>query len=177
MSHYSHYRGRSIGRIIHFIYSYCGYSIGSTCTVGEKIVFHERGNALKHLADVKWSEHFGEGDVPEFTFYGSDAEYFQQQQILNRSKAIEESLERAAAESMIECVPGPVVQVLNEKAFRSAHWMASGFEKKEQFYICTPAVNHAVQKKEFRVEIPNFGSGRRIYSWNDECGWLLMGKY
>lgn len=58
------YRGRCIGRVIHFLYHYAGMSVAEYATIGSDRVEY-RG---KTFATYTWSNDFGKVDVPIFTF-------------------------------------------------------------------------------------------------------------
>lgn len=58
---YSHYRGRSVGRVIHFLHEYLGYNIAEYATVGGEGVHY--GDKL--VGTIEW-----EDDIPHFQFTG-----------------------------------------------------------------------------------------------------------
>jgi hypothetical protein len=63
------YRGRCIGRVIHFLYHYAGMDVAEHATIGGDCVEYHG----KPFARFTWSDRFGRCDVPEFTFL-DDAE-------------------------------------------------------------------------------------------------------
>lgn len=69
-SWHNQYRGKSIGRILHFVYHYCGFNVMEDCTVGEDSV-HYFG---KKIATFKWLQAYD--DIPVFEFIDGSAERF-----------------------------------------------------------------------------------------------------
>lgn len=83
---YSGCRGRSLGRILHFIESYCGFNIMESCEVGGS----QPGIGEVHywgelLATFTWNH----GDIPTFVFYGKQAKYFTEQQEQHKQEIID----------------------------------------------------------------------------------------
>lgn len=79
MSFFSNYGPKTIGRCMYFIQYYCGLHVAETCTFGESGV---------HLCDendatIEWDE---EGN-PHFTFLGSMARFYGEQQEINFERA------------------------------------------------------------------------------------------
>jgi len=66
MTPYSNYKGRSVGRIVHYIYLYCGINIGEYCQIGDGTVLY----GGKTIATFTW-ENEGDDSVPNFTFLNS----------------------------------------------------------------------------------------------------------
>ena len=66
------YRGRSIGRILHFLYHYCGFDIAEHAQIGEsRVIYHGR--------TIANYEFIGDTDIVEFTFLpDSNDDYFGQ---------------------------------------------------------------------------------------------------
>lgn len=94
MSYASSYRGRCVGRIIHFIYHYCGLHISEQFTVGGTPGEEEKGFTAVSLygfpfAKITW----GYWDVPRFEFIGKDASSFANEQRLKMREAIEDAFE------------------------------------------------------------------------------------
>jgi hypothetical protein len=54
MSFWSQYSDKSFGKVIHFIYCYCGFNIAESCQIGEHTVMY--GNKII-AKDIKWEEH------------------------------------------------------------------------------------------------------------------------
>ena len=76
MSFWNHYEGRAIGKIINFLYHYCGLNIAENCTIGNHEIKY-RGNLV---ATVSWEEFEYDGkkiDIPIFNF--CDKYYMEQQ--------------------------------------------------------------------------------------------------
>lgn len=76
MSFWNHYEGRAIGKIINFLYHYCGLNIAENCTIGN----HEIEYHGKVIATVSWEEFEYDGkkiDIPVFDF--EDKFYMEQQ--------------------------------------------------------------------------------------------------
>ena len=64
MSPYSNYRGKSIGRILHYLYKYCGLNVAETALIGDgKVTYHG-----ELFATYEWSHTYGGPDYPHFTF-------------------------------------------------------------------------------------------------------------
>jgi hypothetical protein len=55
------YRGDNIGRVLHFLYHYCGFDVAENATIGnDKVTYHGEVIAtFKFLSDT---------DIPHFTF-------------------------------------------------------------------------------------------------------------
>ncbi len=55
------YRGDSIGRVLHFLYHYCGFDVAEMATIGDdKVTYHG-----EVIATFKF---LGDTDIPFFTF-------------------------------------------------------------------------------------------------------------
>ncbi len=76
-------KGRSIGRVLHFLYHYCGLNIAETVQVGDGFV-RLYGESF---ATFDWIE----DDIPVFTFTCRNRDIYEKNQILNMEDAIEES--------------------------------------------------------------------------------------
>lgn len=83
-----HYQGQCIGRVLHFLYHYVGFDCAEHATVGPDYVWW-RGRTI---ASYAWSTCFGESDVPEFAFYGDNAELYEANQATRRETAIQDAL-------------------------------------------------------------------------------------
>lgn len=83
------YRGRSVGRVLHFLYHYCGFDVAEMATIGtEEVVYHG-----KQIATFKWINE--RDDIPVFTFLphlshsGTDmAAHYEQRQKENLLQAL-----------------------------------------------------------------------------------------
>lgn len=62
------YRGKSIGRILHFLYHYCGFDVAEKATIGQCEV-HYNGNKIATYAFLS------DTDIPHFTFLTPDKSY------------------------------------------------------------------------------------------------------
>lgn len=107
------YRGQSVGRVLHFLYHYCGFDVAEMAQIGweEKKEDQEPvGYVLyreKRIATFKWINE--KDDIPVFTFLpnlshsGEDlAPYYEQRQKDNLLKALLEQ-EPAKLEPCREC--------------------------------------------------------------------------
>lgn len=88
----SQYQGQSIGKILHFLYYYCGFDVAELCTVGKEVKYHGKTIASKITWEVeKVTLSNGdviEVDVPVFTF--TDTSYIEQQNSENKKKALDD---------------------------------------------------------------------------------------
>ena len=78
------YRGRCIGRVIHFLYHYAGMDVAEHAQIGGDRVEY-RG---KVFAKFTWSDSFGECDVPVFEFMDDADGWLNQAQVTKRKAAI-----------------------------------------------------------------------------------------
>jgi len=81
-SFWSHYKGQSIGRVLHFLYHYCNLHIAENVTVGD-------GEVRLHgdlFATYVW-----EDDVPNFMFVGENAGTYQITQTRRHHEIVKES--------------------------------------------------------------------------------------
>ena len=62
-SPYSNYKGRCVGRVLHFLYHYCGLTIAERAIISFAPSEVKYGNEL--LASYRW---LGDTDIPVFTF-------------------------------------------------------------------------------------------------------------
>ena len=74
---YGEYRGNSIGRAIHYLWSICGSNVGDSCIfhTGGKISLHNAMKVAPAFAYVNWDKGY-----PFFTFVGENKEYYQKKQ-------------------------------------------------------------------------------------------------
>lgn len=91
---WAQYQGQSIGKMIHFIYCYCGLSYAEDTTYGENSVTY-RG---KPFAKVSWevqrvrlrTREIVDVDVPVFEFLDAEnKKFFTAQQLKHRDDAIQ----------------------------------------------------------------------------------------
>lgn len=88
----SQYQGQSIGKILHFLYYYCGFNITEECTVGKEVRY--AGKVI--ASDISWTiEKVSlsngdqiEIDVPVFTFV--DTLHAEAQNLENKKKALDD---------------------------------------------------------------------------------------
>ena len=73
---YGEYRGKSAGRIIHYIWGICGSNIGEACTIGWDKV---KNCGLVELWGKPMAYVDHSGGYPHFTFLG-EHEHFNQKQ-------------------------------------------------------------------------------------------------
>jgi hypothetical protein len=73
MSWHRQYRGHSVGRVLHFLYYYCGFDVAEIATVGWEPQGKEPGEPLgyilyrgKRIATFRWINE--KDDIPVFTF-------------------------------------------------------------------------------------------------------------
>lgn len=165
MSSYSKYRGQSIGRIIHFLHHYCAYHDATHSTIGNDEV---RIGGMK-LADVKWSPYFGEKDVPEFVFFGDNAELYSENQMERRKEAIEESV--IYQPELIEPmeVDKRIVMAMAPEGFMRATTWASCCDLAKPIFL--------LGKRYYSFSLEDnlyFDTPKRRYVWNrDLKDWLL----
>ncbi len=101
-SWHSSHRGRSIGRVLHFLYYYCGFGVAEKATVGQnKVVYHGK--------TIATYEFLSDTDIPYFTFLpnlshsGSDMKaMYEQNQMEKVFEAIRDS-GNAPIKSCDEC--------------------------------------------------------------------------
>lgn len=89
MSFYSQYSAKSIGRILHFLYVYCGLHVAESVTVGEQEIIYNN----QKIADVQWKTLRVYGfdvEIPVFIFYGENKNRYKQQQMIRQISAIME---------------------------------------------------------------------------------------
>lgn len=72
MSFYNHYTGRSVGRILHFIYYICGLRYAEqVCVSEDKLTYYD-----KPFAECTWDDN----NVPTFKFIGEYSDEFNKHQ-------------------------------------------------------------------------------------------------
>ena len=78
MSFWNQYPAGSFGRIIHFLYEYCGLNVAEQSTIGKEVYY----GGIK-IADVEQKmieiEDY-KTEIPIFKFYGPNAEYYEKKQ-------------------------------------------------------------------------------------------------
>lgn len=87
MSFYSNYKEYSIGRMLHFIYHYCGLQFAENVIIGDKFITYYN----KDFAKVEWKEidfYNQKVIIPIFDFLHESKDYFHQNQKLKQNIAI-----------------------------------------------------------------------------------------
>ena len=87
MFFYSIYKEYSIGRMLHFIYHYCGLQYAENVVVGDKFITYYN----KDFAKIEWKEidfHNQKVIIPVFEFLINEKEYFMEKQIQKQNIAI-----------------------------------------------------------------------------------------
>lgn len=107
-----HYRGRCIGRVLHFVEHYCGLHLAEHVTVGDGAVT-DRG---RQLATYTWSDRFGEWDVPEFKFAPCNSMYEYQQRTRREWAILDGCALEAPAKDKRQLVELAVLDVLRPKS-------------------------------------------------------------
>lgn len=88
MSWWSQYPAGSLGRVLHFIYEYCGFKYAEIVTIGEREI-HYYGEKFAEIIEWKDVEiHEQKINVPIFKFILDDRNYFTEQQELKMRCAI-----------------------------------------------------------------------------------------
>lgn len=116
MGWYRGYRGKSVGRIFHFLYHYCGLSVAEHAEISNYSISY----GGKEIATFKYSDKFGEKDVPEFEFLNENWNY---NQIFKREEAIKEGCPEHPEVGEEEFLHNDAVvlfKLVNEKAWQSA---------------------------------------------------------
>jgi hypothetical protein len=115
------YRGRCIGRVIHFLYHYAGMDVAEHATIGSDRVEY-RGKAF---ATYTWSDRFGEADVPVFAFL-SDAGRLDMMQTSKRAEAIADGCALDVPQTGRIPVDAAVLMVLARDGYHSANIFCHG---------------------------------------------------
>ncbi len=171
------YRGRSVGRVLHFLKYYLPYHYAEAVTVGDNKVHY----CKELFATYTWSTSFGEGDVPEFTFVKEGGErepsieYLTAEQNRRRTEAIEDSLWNNDVDDVAP-VDSKVLKAINaDKLYRSPMLWADIQAVPFEFFTgkMSPRRNNWIgEESALFVKI-----GRCTYFWDpdhfDPSGWLL----
>jgi hypothetical protein len=111
------YRGRCIGRVIHFLYHYAGMDVAEHATIGGDSVEY-RG---KSFAEYTWSDRFGEADVPVFSFLSDGADRLDASQTVRRAEAISDACASDVPEDGRAVVGAAVIAALARVAYDRAN--------------------------------------------------------
>lgn len=160
MSFWGHYRGRCIGRAIHFLYHYAGFDVAEHAEIGHDAVTY-RG---KPFARFTWSDRFGRCDVPEFTFLDDKDDRLALAQTLKVESAIRDGCTQEVPQDGRAPVAAEALRVINRYAYNSA---TLAFQ-----------IIHGVWPEFFVHGDRLFAEGNGwIYSWLHEAnGWALWVK-
>lgn len=152
---YSHYRGRCIGRILHFLDQYCPYHIASVVRVGgNRVTLSDRP-----FATIAWDTSFGHAGVPVFTFLEDTDGAFARAQESRRHVAITDGL--ALAPPAFDRYADRVLRVLMPDAIRRIELWTE--------LSCSVKPTYAIDTKRLYAEIPG-----RVWAWDAAIGdWLL----
>lgn len=163
MSHYGHYRGRSIGRVLHFLHFYCPHYIADQVTIGEKHIMYSGYT----LATYTWSNMFGEVDVPTFDFHygipGVDHKVLAEAQTLRRKEAIRDSIIRVPNFKDKHVVDSRTVRALKPVAWHSVNIWSGIFKETVSFFIANLD----------GVDGLFFKTSQETYEWTND-GWVLI---
>lgn len=91
-SWHAQYQGKSIGKVLHFLYHYCGFDIAELCTVGKevkcwgKIIASDITWEIEKVSLTNGDEI--EVDVPVFAF--TDEDHTANQNSKNKKKALDD---------------------------------------------------------------------------------------
>jgi hypothetical protein len=66
MSWHRQYRGKSVGRVLHFLYHYCGFNVEEYAEVGENTV-------SMYGKQIATYDFLSDTDIPHFEFVGENA--------------------------------------------------------------------------------------------------------
>lgn len=106
------YRGRCIGRVIHFLYHYAGMDVAEHATIdGDRVEY--RG---KPFATYKWSDTIGLCDVPEFTFVNDPEGRLAEAMAAKAADALADGCAQLVPEHHRMPVSDSVLYVLNRDA-------------------------------------------------------------
>jgi len=174
MSHYSNYHGKCIGRILHFLYHYCGSNVASNVTIGETEIKLDN----EPFAMYKWHDSIGLADVPVFEFLSinnfennecalSDVRYLYKVQIEKRDEAIEDSLFIDHGQELYKSqavINKNSIRILKRDAFVFMNMWASILEKEYFFFTA--------KSNEFEGLFAEVEDDY-VYKWDDECNnWI-----
>lgn len=119
------YRGRSVGRVLHFLYHYCGFYIAEhTSIVGSKVILHD-----EEIASFIW---LSDLDIPHFTFHTplkqsySDPNYLQQYWESNQKNLLVEAIQDAVDTKPESC------QECRQTKWRIDYWKEAAMKAYEQ---------------------------------------------
>lgn len=151
------YRGRCIGRVIHFLYHYAGMGVAEHATIGgDRVEYYG-----KPFAKFTWSDRFGRCDVPEFTFLDDPEGRLAAAQEAKADDAIRDALACDVPHGGRVSVEPKALKVILRDAYISAR-------------ISFGIIHHA--EPEFFVRDDRlFAEGNGwIYAWLPEAkGWML----
>lgn len=127
------YHGRCTGRILHFLYHYCGFDVAEHATVGDgKVIYWG-----KDIATFAWSDRFGEADVPVFTFAGDLAQAWTATQHDKREAAIVDALPVVPAARLGAYIAPEQIHAFNpEIEQRATLWAGVVAKVQPQFFTC-----------------------------------------
>jgi hypothetical protein len=126
------YRGRCIGRVLHFVEHYCGLHLAEHVIVSPDAVM--RGEKL--LATYTWSDRFREWDVPEFKFAPSASEHEANQWRQREAAIIDGCALEAPATDKRQAVELSVLDVLRHKSSMRIGLWAHLHDTQQRLFIC-----------------------------------------
>jgi hypothetical protein len=116
------YRGRCIGRVIHFLYHYSGMDVAEHATIGRDRVEY-RG---KLFATYGWSDRFGQCDVPVFEFVDDEDGRLEDAQVSRVKEAVSDGCAfEVPADGRVPVVPA-ILMVLASDGYHSANIFCHG---------------------------------------------------
>lgn len=149
------YRGRCTGRIIHFLYHYCGLDVAEQATIGASDVTY----CGQRIATFTWHASFGLADVPVFAFEGEHADRWAERQTEKQEEAIADALPSVRDGDRIE-VHANVLHAFKPEMYHGANIWAQIVAK------TAPAFLVAHKTLYFRA-------GPHWHYWHREIGeWL-----
>ncbi len=181
-SHHQRYRGRSIGRILHFLEHYLPYHMAEHVQVGnDRVEF--RGSLV---ATITWSTKFGEGDVPIFKFVerahtdersGDTCEELEAMQTERQKDAINDAIKyNEVTEREPLANAKTVLCAINRTIWQEMHLMAQLRDTNAEFFTGNGGYGTATGKDQSLF----CKVGKSTYLWDRDrysaAGWLLYAE-
>lgn len=165
MNWWAKYRGRSTGRVIHFLHAYCGLNIAEMAVIGYGTI----SLYGKPFATFVWSNKSFQQDVPEFKFIGENSEYYTSRQYMCQKKAIFSAIYLNGDPDPEEIIPVHVdiLNALIKDGYRAAKLYSSTVEKEPRFFVWK---NSYLNDK---VPTLYFEAGKERFYWDGDLKcWL-----
>jgi hypothetical protein len=126
------YRGRCIGRVIHFLYHYAGMDVAEHATIGADRVEY-RG---KLFATYGWSDRFGQCDVPVFEFVDDEDGRLEDAQVSRVKYAVSDGCAWDVPEDRRVPVDVAILKVLARDGYHRADIFCHGVHGAEpRFFV------------------------------------------